>query len=76
MLAGWGLDRLVSADALDLLNGLLCPDPRARYTMAQVEAHPWFRPLGIGAVPVEVPVPPVVPVPLEVQASVVHAPVV
>lgn len=45
MLASWGYDRAVSGDALDLMNGLLCPDAGARLTVAQVEAHAWFRPL-------------------------------
>lgn len=45
MLASWGYDRAVSSEALDLMNGLLCPDARVRLTIAQVEAHAWFRPL-------------------------------
>lgn len=45
MLTSWGYDRAVSPEVLDLLNGLMCPDPARRLTMAQVEAHPWFRPL-------------------------------
>ena len=57
MLASWGYHRAVSPEALDLLDGLIHPDVRTRLTMAQVEAHPWFRPF---AVPV--PAMPAVPV--------------
>ena len=58
MLVAWGYDRAVSPEALDLLNGLICPNPQARLSMAQVEAHAWFRPLLVGAA---APVAPVAP---------------
>ncbi|GLC41453.1 hypothetical protein PLESTB_001010000 [Pleodorina starrii] len=32
----------VSPECLDLLRGILCADPTARLSMAQIMSHPWF----------------------------------
>lgn len=34
----------ISEDAKDLIRGLLCVDPRKRYTVGQVLRHPWLAP--------------------------------
>lgn len=41
LLKAWKLDGLVSQDALDLLNHLLCPVNK-RYSGSEVLAHPWL----------------------------------
>jgi protein-serine/threonine kinase len=40
----WQWDKLVSADVLDLLDGLLRVDPHERTTLLQAAAHAWFAP--------------------------------
>ena len=42
LLTAWGCDH-VSEAAEDLLCGLLCANPRQRYTIEQVLKHPWLR---------------------------------
>lgn len=32
-----------SADAKDLVNSILVPDPKKRLSIASIKAHPWFK---------------------------------
>ena len=41
--ANYTLKEDISANARDLLRGLLEPDPEARLTMRQVLQHPWME---------------------------------
>ena len=40
VLEAWGFS--VSPDALDILNGMLCVDPRNRMELDEIVNHPWF----------------------------------
>eukprot|EP00597_Dinobryon_sp_UTEXLB2267_P002891 CAMPEP_0170059056 /NCGR_PEP_ID=MMETSP0019_2-20121128/1462_1 /TAXON_ID=98059 /ORGANISM="Dinobryon sp., Strain UTEXLB2267" /LENGTH=204 /DNA_ID=CAMNT_0010264181 /DNA_START=306 /DNA_END=920 /DNA_ORIENTATION=- len=41
MVLNWGFD--ISMEALDLLQGILKPEPDERLTLAKIRAHPWMQ---------------------------------
>ena len=43
MKADYKLKEDISAEARDLLKGLLEPDPHHRLTVAEILSHPWMR---------------------------------
>eukprot|EP00971_Amphidinium_carterae_P193079 3831787-Amphidinium_carterae.1 len=46
-----GLLNGVSAEAQDLLNGILRADPRKRLTLAEIQTHPWMLPKAMDSSP-------------------------